>query len=155
MKRNIALLLFGLTIFAFCVSCGNRGAKKNEAEKTEQQTIVAEEASKQVLELSDSIFQIRSADTVAFGVLSKGVEARRHFEVVNSGDKPFVIVSADISCGCIALDYPRKPIMVGESADMLLVLDTEDQRGIVYKTVRLKTSLNAKEYLLVVTAEVE
>lgn len=33
------------------------------------------------------------------------------FKMKNNGQDPLVILKADVSCGCVSVDYPKEPIM--------------------------------------------
>jgi hypothetical protein len=79
------------------------------------------------------------------------------FVVTNTGSAPLVINEVTTSCGCAAVDWPRKPIMQNESADIIIKYDTKRQgnfnKSIVIKsnadntpiTLEIKGTVLAKE----------
>lgn len=59
------------------------------------------------------------------------------FEFINEGEKPLVITKADISCGCIKVDYTKNPIMKGKMGKINIRLDTRKLMGYFHKNIRI------------------
>lgn len=137
---KVIILTSVVLLFA---ACGGRGKAP-----------VNVEAAGMVVELSDSLIANRRSDTIAFGRLRAGELATREFTVKNVGDKALVITRLDLSCGCVQADYSREPLMPGQEAPMTFTLDTHDLSGWVFKTIIMRTSSEAGQYTLCVTADV-
>lgn len=61
-----------------------------------------------------------------------------NFQITNKGTSALAIIWVKPKCGCTASDYPRKPLMPGEKADIKVVFYPEGQRGEVDKEVRVR-----------------
>jgi hypothetical protein len=88
-----------------------------------------------------------------YGEIGKGSEPLRKFTFVNDGDGPLVIKSAKGSCGCTVPDYPKEPIMPGESAAIDVRYDTQ-REGQFTKTVTLTTNINDDKIVLTIKGKV-
>lgn len=145
-----------LTI-AFCVplmiSCG--GGKNNNAAQSSTDTQTASvSAVNKVFDISDSIINHSLADTISFGKLKEGEIAVKEVGIKNVGDVPLVIVDFKKTCGCVNIEYDKKPIMPSETSNVKFTFDSRGIQGWAYKTIFMQTSLDAGEHLFIVTAEV-
>jgi hypothetical protein len=61
------------------------------------------------------------------------------FKITNVGSTPLVINEVTTSCGCAAVDWPRKPIMKNESADIIIKYDTR-RPGNFNKSIVIKSN---------------
>lgn len=129
------------------VSCGGNSTNKKADSD-------GGDSPKVVFDISDSIVANRRSDTVAFGRVREGEVVVKEVAVRNTGDKPLVIVDFNKTCGCVDLEYNKKPILPGEESVVKFSFDSHGIKGWAYKTVIMQTSLNAGQYLFVVTAEV-
>jgi len=59
-----------------------------------------------------------------------------HFLIKNSGEKPFVIYSAQSSCGCTQVDFEKAPLKQGKSTEINIIM-TPDSKGFFHKTVEV------------------
>lgn len=62
------------------------------------------------------------------------------FQLSNIGDRPLVILAAEVSCSCLSVDYPKQPINTGETAVLKVVINTRSQEGNFYKTVTIRSN---------------
>ncbi len=104
--------------------------------------------------LNDSILAAGVADTLDFGRLRSGENLVREVTLLNDGDKPLVILGVETSCGCLEIDYPKKPLAPGESAQLSVALYSAGITGYQFKPVALRTSLGPERYRIIVTAEI-
>ena len=74
------------------------------------------------------------AETVDYGVISKGSDGVRVFEFTNTGDSELVITDVKSSCGCTVPKKPKGPIAPGESSTIEVKYDTK-RVGPIRKTV--------------------
>lgn len=90
-----------------------------------------------------------------FGRIS-GQEVSCSFPFVNRGDEPVVILGATASCDCIKIDTPRRPIMAGDSAQIVIKYRaSRKDEGRFTKVVEVLTSGTPPRLLLTVMGEVE
>ncbi len=76
---------------------------------------------------------------VNYGDIVKGANGVREFKFKNTGTAPLIIESAQGSCGCTVPDYPREPIMPGETKSVKVKYDTQ-RTGPFTKYVTLKSN---------------
>jgi hypothetical protein len=76
---------------------------------------------------------------VNYGDIVKGTNGVREFKFKNTGAAPLIIESAQGSCGCTVPDYPREPIMPGETKSVKVKYDTQ-RVGPFTKYVTLKSN---------------
>ena len=59
--------------------------------------------------------------TINYGKITTESSGRRTFKFTNAGNVPLIISKVKGSCGCVVLDFPKKPIMPSESAEIKIV----------------------------------
>lgn len=87
-----------------------------------------------------------------FGNVSrKGEDKSCVFRFVNDGTEPLVIFSAKTSCSCLKAEFPRKPIMVGESSEIRLLLESKKMdKGVFRRVVQINsTSVGGAEIITI------
>lgn len=77
------------------------------------------------------------------------------FGIENIGKYPLVINKADVSCGCLSVDYPKAPIRPGEKAKLIVNVNTKSQEGMFNKTVFLKSNADNDVELIRIVGEVK
>lgn len=149
-------MTFTVIMALLMAACGGRGANAGRgADVAQAQSATAVSPAAQVVAMSDSLIRYRGADTVDMGRMRSGETVTRMLTLRNAGDTPLVIVDIDKTCGCVDVDYPKRPLKAGEEAPMQIEFDSRGINGWVYKTLYIKTSSDAGSYTLVVTADVE
>ena len=53
-----------------------------------------------------------------FGNVQQGIPVKHKFTIKNTGSQPLVIDKVNTTCGCTATQWPKEPIMPGESASI-------------------------------------
>ena len=87
-----------------------------------------------------------------FGVISrKGEDKSCVFKFVNDGTEPLVVLSATTSCSCLKAEFSRKPIGVGESGEIRLLLESKKvDKGLFHRVVQIRsTSTSGTEILTI------
>lgn len=64
-------------------------------------------------------------DVIDYGTIEKGADGLRVFEFTNTGDAPLIISSARSTCGCTVPNWPKQPIMPGETGEIKVKYDTK------------------------------
>ena len=80
--------------------------------------------------------------TVQYGEIEQGADPLRTVNFTNTGTEPLVINSAKGSCGCTVPNYPKEPIMPGQTSVIEVRYDTK-RVGPINKTVKIKTNEGA------------
>jgi hypothetical protein len=124
MKSTVLILFSSILLF----SCGN-------TEITEDNfTDIIEMKNPPVIEMEESEFD--------FGTVIEGTEIKRTFKFTNTGSGPLVIADINGSCGCtVAKNWPRQPVLSGESGTVDIAFNTEGREGdnLKYITITANT----------------
>ncbi|MEY4571860.1 MAG: hypothetical protein RLZ10_1077 [Bacteroidota bacterium] len=72
------------------------------------------------------------------GNVHKGEKIKAVFKVTNTGKSPLVLGEVKGSCTCTVADYPKKPILAGETVEIKAEVDTEKTgAGKLSKSIRI------------------
>lgn len=110
----------------------------------QEETIVSDEA-KPVIEFKEL--------AIDYGTIEQESDPYRFFKFTNTGDAPLIIKNAKGSCGCTVPEWPKKPILPGESNEIKVRYDTK-RVGNFRKTVRLTTNASDEPVTLTIKGEV-
>ncbi len=69
------------------------------------------------------------------------------FKFKNIGGKPVIITNAKGSCGCTDIDYPKNPILPGQTTEIIVTYDAE-LLGVFNKTVTLTMNIERSSQVL-------
>lgn len=94
-------------------------------------------------------------ETHDFGNVAQDTENAFSFEFTNTGLEPLVIENAKGSCGCTVPNYPKEPIMPGQSATIDVVYKPGKQQGPQTKTVTVTANTEPKNTVVKITANVQ
>lgn len=64
-------------------------------------------------------------DVIDYGTIEKGADGLRVFEFTNTGNAPLIISNAKSTCGCTVPNWPKEPIMPGQSGEIKVKYDTK------------------------------
>ena len=71
----------------------------------------------------------------------KGEDKTCTFRFVNDGTEPLVILSATTTCSCLKTEFSRKPIAVGESGEIRLILESKKvDKGMFRRIVQIRSN---------------
>ncbi|MDE5637701.1 MAG: DUF1573 domain-containing protein [Alistipes sp.] len=120
---------------------------------TERRTAGA--PSGQLIVLTDATLASGGTDTVRFGRLHQGETALRQLSLRNDGTEPTIVVGHETTCGCVALEYERRPVKPGESLPVRMTFDSRGEYGWQMKLLTLRLGAKALPLKIYVEAEVE
>lgn len=64
-----------------------------------------------------------------------------HFALKNTSSEPLVVLGVDTSCSCLKARYSRRPIPVGETIDIKVVLEAAKMNdGVFHRVVKVRTN---------------
>lgn len=89
-----------------------------------------------------------------FGKITQGERVTFAFKFKNSGKSVLLISDVSTSCGCTISDYPKKPVMPGESGQIAVRFDSEGKRGQQNKTVTVFANTQPNSTMLHIQAMV-
>lgn len=88
-----------------------------------------------------------------YGEIDQGSDPLRIAPFTNTGTEPLVISNARGSCGCTVPEWPKEPIMPGESSEIKVRYDTK-RVGPINKTVKISTNDPAGTHVLQVKGKI-
>lgn len=132
----ISLFLMFTTVFCSCDS-SSKDTAANETESAGDKT-------------PEIIFEKNVHD---FGKIISGERVAYGFKFSNSGNAPLLITGVRSGCGCTVGDYPKEPLMPGETGRIDVVFNSSGRKGAQSENVRVLTNATDKPINLRITAE--
>ncbi len=140
MKNSIAIVSI-LFLFGACTSNAGHNVeerKTNYAEMLDKPTSI---------EFEEMAFD--------FGSVKDGEKVDHTFKFKNTGDESLVLIDVKGSCGCtVPENWPKQPILPGESGQIDVTFDSKNRVGKVRKTVRIQANTEPAKTTLEITGEV-
>ncbi len=81
-------------------------------------------------------------EVIDYGKIDQNANSRKVFKFKNTGNAPLIIQKVKGSCGCVVLNYPKKPIMPNESSEIEITYNVL-KKGRISRTVTVTS--NAKQ----------
>lgn len=92
--------------------------------------------------------------TFNFGEIDEGERIQNVFSFTNTGDAPLMITNARGSCGCTVPEWPKAPIMPGESSYLIVEFNSKNKKGLQNKRVTLTANTNPAQSFLLIKGEI-
>ena len=89
-----------------------------------------------------------------FGVVESGEVVSQVYTFTNSGDEPLILMDAKGSCGCTIPEWPREPIMPGETASLVVEFNSKNKRGMRNQKVTITANTEPPQTFLYLKGEV-
>ena len=128
MKKTLTLLSFVL-VFA-TIAFAQDKAKSTAAAPATSQTV------KQDGPQMDFKFTEHN-----FGELEEGPKANVEFKFTNTGNKPLILTDVKASCGCTTPDWPKEPILPGQSSQIKVEYNTQGRPGDFTKSITITSNM--------------
>lgn len=90
-----------------------------------------------------------------FGTITQGEQVKNVFVFTNTSDIPLIISNAKGSCGCTVPEWPKEPIMPGESSQLLVVFNSKGKRGNQVKKVTITANTETINTFLTLKGTIE
>lgn len=81
-------------------------------------------------------------DTYDFKTVIDGEVVVYNYTFKNTGDQPLIIYKTEVACNCTSADWPKKPVMPGQTGSIKVTYKSEGNVGKVNKQIYIKS--NAK-----------
>jgi hypothetical protein len=144
--RLLAILSF-VAVFAFA-ACNNEGAKETtdssetptlgtDATGTQANPAAAVPATPAVPAGPTTSINFPET-TFDFGEVMEGEVVEHVYKFTNDGNEPLIISNAKGSCGCTVPEWPKEPIPVGGSGEIMVRFDSKN-KGKVGGNAQTKT----------------
>ncbi len=79
-----------------------------------------------------------------FGTIKEGESVEHTFSFTNSGEAPLIIESARASCGCTVPKWPKEPIAVGETGEIMVRFNSTGKPNVQNKTITITANTYPK-----------
>ena len=135
MKKNLLTLIVAALLFS--VNSFAQDVAQPEAPVAPEVTEENNDGPKMTFEFTE----------VDYGTIVQNGDPLRVFPFVNDGTEPLVIKYAKGSCGCTVPEYPKQPIMPGETGEIKVKYDTK-RIGPFNKSVRITTNIGEEPVIL-------
>ena len=99
-----------------------------------------------------ALFNWRNA-TYDFGRIVQGKPVTAEFVFTNKGELPLIISHAKGSCGCTGVDYPKAPVMPGQSETIKATFNAASL-GAFNKSVTVESNAESGTQMLYFKGEV-
>lgn len=146
MKKVIALSVLSLSLLTF--SCDENPSKKIKTQNLE----LAKERDQEIKVGGPKIrFEKTEHD---FGVINEGDVVETVFAFTNSGKSELIITSAKGSCGCTVPEWPKEPIMPGQTGQIKVKFNSDKKPNLQQKQITLVTNTEQGKEILKIKAQV-
>jgi len=104
---------------------------------------------------SDDIPEIKfDEEEFDFGKIIQGEKVSHSFFFRNTGNKNLIISSASGSCGCTVPEWPKEPILPGQSNKIEVIFSSEGKSGYQEKTVTVVTNCEPSTRVIRIKCEI-
>jgi len=87
-----------------------------------------------------------------FGDITQGDQVQYVFKFKNTGTAPLVLTNVATTCGCTAPEWPREPIMAGESGEITVKFNSAGKMGMQNKVITIySNAVNNPERVTIIT----
>ncbi len=89
-----------------------------------------------------------------FGTIQEGEIVTHVFTFTNVGDEPLIVVNARGSCGCTVPQWPKEPILPGETASFTVKFNSKNKKGKRNQKVTITTNTEPPHSYLYLTGTI-
>lgn len=89
-----------------------------------------------------------------FGKIIQGEKVSHSFFFRNTGNKNLIISSASGSCGCTVPEWPKEPILPGQSNKIEVIFSSEGKSGYQEKTITVVTNCEPSTRVIRIKCEI-
>ena len=79
--------------------------------------------------LTDGPYITFEESSFDFGDILQGDKVEHIFAFENTGTAPLIITNVQTTCGCTAPEWPKEPVMPGESAEIKVIFNSAGKFG--------------------------
>ena len=163
MNKGIKLSLLFAFVAMVVASCGNEKASEKriaelesrlaelEGGKTTTTAQATQPEQKPEGPLPAFEFETMEHD---FGAIDEGDVVEHTFTFKNTGEAPLIIQGAQGSCGCTVPTWPKEPIPVGGTGEIVAKFDSKGKPNLQNKTVTITANTWPKQTRLRIKAQV-
>ena len=142
-------LAYIATVLLLCTSCGAR------APKAHKNATMGSAVNTQPIAITADDVEQGVADTLRFGKMRSGEIIAKTLRVENRCNRPIVLLRHTTTCGCIKINYDRKPIAPGQSGEIYFEFDSRTLYGWQMKLMEFYFAEKGNPMKIYAEAEVE
>ena len=142
-------LAYIATLLLLCTSCGAR------APKADKNATMGSAVNTQTIAITADDVEQGVADTLRFGKMRSGEIIAKTLRVKNRCNRPIVLLRHTTTCGCIKINYDRKPIAPGQSGEIYFEFDSRTLYGWQMKLMEFYFAEKGNPMKIYAEAEVE
>lgn len=142
-------LAYITTLLLLCTSCGAR------APKADKNATMGSAVNTQTIAITADDVEQGVADTLRFGKMRSGEIIAKTLRVENRCNRPIVLLRHTTTCGCIKINYDRKPIAPGQSGEIYFEFDSRTLYGWQMKLMEFYFAEKGNPMKIYAEAEVE
>lgn len=149
--KNFLLTFFMVLGLALTLSAQKTDQTKEEVKKEVKadNTIVVDMSDNE----NGPVMEFEAME-VDYGQIEQNSDKVRYLEFTNTGNEPLIISNCRGSCGCTVPDWPKQPILPGES-NKIKVSYATNRLGKINKTITITTNEGGKPHVVKVIGNVE
>ncbi|MES2381951.1 MAG: DUF1573 domain-containing protein [Bacteroidota bacterium] len=133
------------------IACGNEKGTKQAETDIVNNPASAENPNAQNNNLTEITFDQNMFD---FGTIKEGELVNYKFKFKNTGKIPLLISNAVASCGCTVPNWPKEPIMPGQTSEIDVTFNSEGKPNHVEKTVTVTANTSPTNTMLLIKGDV-
>lgn len=142
-------LAYIATLLLLCTSCGAR------APKADKNVTMGSAVNTLTIAITADDVEQGVADTLRFGKMRSGEIIAKTLRVENRCNRPIVLLRHTTTCGCIKINYDRKPIAPGQSGEIYFEFDSRTLYGWQMKLMEFYFAEKGNPMKIYAEAEVE
>ena len=142
-------LAYIATLLLLCTACGAR------TPKADKNATMASVVNTQTIAITADDVEQGVADTLRFGKMRSGKIIAKTLRVENRCNRPIVLLRHTTTCGCIKINYDRKPIAPGQSGEIHFEFDSRTLYGWQMKLMEFYFAEKGNPMKIYAEAEVE
>ena len=142
-------LAYIATLLLLCTACGAR------TPKADKNASMASIVNTQTIAITADDVEQGVADTLRFGKMRSGEIIAKTLRVENRCNRPIVLLRHTTTCGCIKINYDRKPIAPGQSGEIHFEFDSRTLYGWQMKLMEFYFAEKGNPMKIYAEAEVE
>jgi hypothetical protein len=93
-------------------------------------------------------------ETFDFGKIKQGEVVSHRFTFTNTGKSPLIVSNATATCGCTVPEWPKKPVLPGDTASIAVTFNSAGKSGLQDKQVKITSNAQPSEAMVHLIGEV-
>lgn len=127
------ITLFSLFAAGLLFAACNQSGKSGEAADGQDTSVSTVTVTK--VDSANAPIMKFETESYNFGKVASGDKVEYEYKFTNTGKSPLVIAEATATCGCTVPEWPKKPVLPGESNSIKVSFDTNNKTGMQDKLI--------------------